>query len=135
MTFLIYTVIEYVGLSSTRKSKKKSKVDQEQENPDDFREPSTEENERLSSALEDELPVEDVKDDLTHNPVTERKLIRIDKRSEFEVGVFFFPINTPVSTNRKVIGLTMAVESTRNFFFPSICMYHLLEKRHHSRLF
>lgn len=88
---IFYNVIEYVGLTSTRK--KKSKVDQEQENLDDFREPSTEENERLSSALEDELPVEDVNNELTHDPVTERKLIRIDKRSEFEVGVvvvFFF---------------------------------------------
>lgn len=97
----MYNVIKYVGLSSAR-----SKADQEQENPEDFREPSTEENERLSSALEDELPVEDVKDDLAHDLVTERKLIRIDKRSEFEV-----------STNRKVIGLSLAVGSTLNFFF------------------
>lgn len=64
--------------------KKKGKVDQEQDNPDDFREPSLEENERLSSALEYDLSVEDMKDvPATYASTGERKLIRIDKRSEF----------------------------------------------------
>ena len=91
MVFLIYNIIEYVGLSSAGSSKKKSKVDQEQENPDDLREPSTEEDERLFSTLEYELPVDDMKDDpVTENTTGEhstgeRKLIRIDERSELEL--------------------------------------------------
>lgn len=60
-------------------------MDQEQDNPNDFREPSLVENERLSSALEYDLSVEDMKDvpAITHDSTGERKLIRIDKRSEF----------------------------------------------------
>ena len=76
-------MIESVGLSSAGSSKKKNKVDLEQENPDDQGEPSTEEDERLLSTLEYELPVDDTKDGSdTQNTTGERKLIRIDKRSE-----------------------------------------------------
>ncbi|KAJ7323744.1 NFX1-type zinc finger-containing protein 1 [Desmophyllum pertusum] len=70
------------GGSGASMKKKTGKVDQEQENPDDFREPSLEENERLSSALEYDLSVEDMKDvPATYASTGERKLIRIDKRS------------------------------------------------------
>ena len=80
-------MVEYVGLSPAGSSKRKNKVNQDpQENPDDLREPSTEENERLFSTLEYELPVDDKKDvPDTENTTGERKLIRIDKRSEFEL--------------------------------------------------
>lgn len=85
--FSFYDMIEYVGVSPAGSSKGKTKVDQEQENPD-MREPSTEEDERLSSTLEYELPVDDVP--VTQNTsgdqsTGERKLIRIDKRSESEL--------------------------------------------------
>ena len=85
--FLIckYVLTEYVRLRSAGKRTMKSKVDQEQENPDDFREPSVEENERMSSALEYELPVEDMGDfssAITHDIIGERKLIHVDRRSE-----------------------------------------------------
>ena len=79
-------MIEYVGLSPASSSKKRNKVDQEQEN--DQREPSTEEDERLLSTLEYELPVDDIKYvSVTQNTTGEhstgeRKLIRINKRSE-----------------------------------------------------
>ena len=64
-------------------SKRKNKVDQEQENPDDQGEPSTEEDERLLSTLEYERPVDDKKDvSVTQNTTGGRKLIPIDKRSE-----------------------------------------------------
>ena len=84
--FLIYDVIESVGLSPAGSSKRKNKADQEQENPDDQREPSTEEDERRFSTLEYELPMDDIKD-VTQNTTGElstgeRKLIRIDTRSE-----------------------------------------------------
>lgn len=87
LIFLIYGTIESVGLSPAGSSKKKRKGDQEQENPDDLREPSTEEDERLLSTLEYELPVDDMKD-ISQNTTGEystgeRKLIHIDKRSEF----------------------------------------------------
>lgn len=91
MVFLIYDIIEYVGLCSAMNSKKKSKADQEQENPDDLREPSTEEDERLFSTLEYELPVDDMNDvpvaqnSTGEHSAGERKLIRIDERSEFEL--------------------------------------------------
>ena len=91
LIFLIYGTIESVGLSPAGSSKKKRKGDQEQENPDDLREPSTEEDERLLSTLEYELPVDDMKDlSVTQNTTGEystgeRKLIRIDKRSEFHL--------------------------------------------------
>jgi len=79
-------MIEYVGLSPAGSSKRKKKGEQGQENPDDLREPSTEEDERLFSTLEYELPVDDTKDaPVTQNTTGERKLIRIDKRSEFEL--------------------------------------------------
>ncbi|XP_078352990.1 NFX1-type zinc finger-containing protein 1-like [Oculina patagonica] len=107
----IDTVIEDVGLTSTRKSKKKSKVDQEQENPDVFREPSTEENERLSSALEDELPVEDVKDYLAHDPVTERKLICIDKGRMEPFNIFLDEKNVWKLDEHKKIQLVYALQS------------------------
>ena len=86
--FLIYDMIESVGLRPAGSSKKKNKGDQEQENPDDLREPSTEEDERLLSTLEYELPEDDMKDVSDTQNTTgeystgERKLIRIDKRSE-----------------------------------------------------
>lgn len=73
-----------IWLNPAGSSKKKNKGDQEQENPDDLREPSTEEDERLLSTMEYELPVDDIKDvSVTQNTTGERKLIRIDKRSEF----------------------------------------------------
>ena len=81
-------MIESVGLSPAGSSKKKNKVDLEQENPEDQGEPSTEEDERLLSTLEYELPVDDTKDGSDTQNTTgelstgERKLIRIDKRSE-----------------------------------------------------
>ena len=84
-------MIESVGLSPAGSSKRKNKADQEQENPDDQREPSTEEDERRFSTLEYELLVDDIKD-VTQNTTGElstgerstgeRKLIGIDKRSE-----------------------------------------------------
>ena len=83
-----YGMIEYVGVSPAGSSKGKKKVDQEHENPDDTGEPSTEEDERLFSTLEYELPVDDTKDaSITQNTTGDqstgqRKLIRIDKRSE-----------------------------------------------------
>ena len=88
MLFPFCDMIEYVGVSPAGSSKRKNKVDQEQENPDDMGEPSTEEDERLSSTLEYELPVDDVP--VTQNTsgdqsTGERKLIRIDKRSESEL--------------------------------------------------
>lgn len=91
MFFPFYDMIEYVGVRPAGSSKGKNKVDQEQENPDDMREPSTEEDERLFSTLEYELPVDDTKDvPLSQNTTGEqstgeRKLIRIDKRSESEL--------------------------------------------------
>jgi len=91
MFFPFYDMIEYVGVRPASSSKGKNKVDQEQENPDDMREPSAEEDERLFSTLEYELPVDDTKDvSLSQNTTGEqstgeRKLIRIDKRSEFEL--------------------------------------------------
>jgi len=66
----------------------------EQENPDDLREPSTEEDERLFSTLEYELPDDDMTDvPDTQNTTGEfstgqRKLLGIDKRSEFELVPF-----------------------------------------------
>lgn len=84
-------MIEYVGLSPAGSSKRKKKGEQGQENPDDLREPSTEEDERLFSTLEYELPVDDTKDAPVIQNTTgeystgERKLIRIDKRREFEL--------------------------------------------------
>ena len=85
--FVLIYMMEYVGLSPAGSIKRKNKVDQDgQENPDDLREPSAEENERLFSTLEYELPVDDIKDvPDTQNTTGERKLIRIDKRSEFEL--------------------------------------------------
>ena len=86
--FPIYDVIEIVGLSPAGSSKRKNKADQEQENPDDQREPSTEEDERRLSTLEYEPPGDDMKDvSVTQNATGERstgerKLIHIDKRSE-----------------------------------------------------
>ena len=79
-------MIESVGLRPAGSSKRKNKGDQDQENPDDLREPSTEEDERLLSTLEYELPEDDVS--VTQNTTGEystgeRQLICIDKRSEF----------------------------------------------------
>lgn len=86
--FLIYATIEFVDLSPAGSSKTKNKADQDKENPDDLREPSTEEDERLLSTLEYEHPVDDMKNaSVTQNTTGEhstgeRKLIRIDRRSE-----------------------------------------------------
>ncbi|KAJ7352728.1 hypothetical protein OS493_034336 [Desmophyllum pertusum] len=67
--------------------KKKSKVDQEQDNPMTSENLLWRENERLSSALEYDLSVEDMKDvpAITHDSTGERKLIRIDKRKPFRI--------------------------------------------------
>ena len=81
--FLVYDVIEYVGISPAGSGKRKKKVDQEQENPDDLREPSTEEDERRFSTLEYELPVDVTQNTTEELSTGERRLIRIDKRSEF----------------------------------------------------
>jgi len=87
-------MMEYVCPSPAGSSKGKNKVGQEQENPDDLREPSTEEDERRFSTLEYEVPdddTEDVSDTLNttgEHSTGQRKLLRIDKRSEFELIQF-----------------------------------------------
>ena len=76
---------ENIDLRSAACRTKKRKLDQEQENPDDFREPSVEEDERISSALEYEFPddTQDISDTSTHDTFGERKLILMDEGSEF----------------------------------------------------
>ena len=80
-----YLFSENVDLRFAACRTKKRKLDQEQENPDDFREPSVEEDERISSALEYEFPddTQDISDTSTHDSFGERKLILTDEGSEF----------------------------------------------------
>ncbi|CAH3130230.1 unnamed protein product [Pocillopora meandrina] len=77
-----YLFSENIDLHSATCRTKKRKLDQEQENPDDFREPSVEEDERISSALEYEFPddTQDISDTSTHDTFGERKLIPMDER-------------------------------------------------------
>ena len=95
---------ENIDLRSATCRTKKRKLDQEQENPDDFREPSVEEDERISSALEYEFPddTQDISDTSTHDTFGERKLILMDERSEFYRFKFFFLklINTNTSLKK-----------------------------------
>lgn len=91
----IYIIITYVDFSSAGKAKQKSKDEQDQENPNDFRDPSVEEKERLLAVdkdifdEEDEEIVKDVVTDLK-DPVSEvtnlrpweRKLVCVNETSK-----------------------------------------------------
>lgn len=104
---------ENIDLRSAACRTKKRKLDQEQENPDDFREPSVEEDERISSALEYEFPddTQDISDTSTHDTFGERKLILMDERSEFYRFKFFF-LNL-INTNTSLKKLQFAKNSMK----------------------
>ncbi len=92
---LIIYIITHVDFSSTGNAKQKSKDEQDQENPNDFRDPSVEEKERLLAVdkditdEEDEDIVKDVVTDLkeavsetTNLRLWERKLVCVDETSK-----------------------------------------------------
>ena len=116
---------ENIDLHSAACRTKKRKLDQEQENPDDFREPSVEEDERISSALEYEFPddTQDISDTSTHDTLGERKLILMDERSEFYRFKFFF-LNL-INTNTSLKKLQFAKKSMKyiQLLFSHQCLF------------